>query len=299
MSHAVTLISNPTAGRGRAGRLVGTVLAGLAARGVAAEQVRGRDAAEALDSCHAAVAGGTSALVALGGDGTVHLAVQAVAGRDTALGIIPAGTGNDFAACVGVPSDLRCAIDVVAAGRTRAVDAVRATDEAGGQQWWAGVLGAGFDSAVNERANRMRWPRGPRRYDVAIFAELLRLKPRRFAVEIDGHREELLATFVAVGNAPAYGGGMRIAPTADLADGLLDVVVVGPVSRSQLVRIKPRVYAGNHVGHPAVSTARGAVVRVESDGVVAYADGERLAALPVTSQCVPGALNVLAQITPP
>jgi diacylglycerol kinase (ATP) len=219
--------------------------------------------------------------------------VQAVAGQATPLGIIPAGTGNDFATSVGVPAGLEAALDVIAAGRARAVDAVRAADDSGRERWWVCVLGAGFDSAVNERANRMRWPSGRRRYDIAILGELVRLAPRPYVIEIDGRRTELPATFVAVGNAPTYGGGMRIAPAADLADGLLDVVVVGPVSRTALIRIKPRVHAGAHVDHPAVSTARGTVVRLESDGVIAYADGERLAGLPVTSRCVPGALNVL------
>jgi len=270
------------------------VLAGLSARGLDVEQVCGRDSAESLELCHAAVAGGTSAVVALGGDGTMHVALQAVAGGSTPLGLIPAGTGNDFAAAMGLPSAIEAAMDVVAAGRTKAVDAVRATDGEGNERWWACVLGAGFDSAVNERANRTRWPRGPRRYDLAIFAELLRLEPRAFVLEVDGRREELTATFVAVGNAPAYGGGMRIAPDADLTDGLLDVIVVGPISRTELIRIKPRVYAGGHLGHPAVTTSRGSVVRLESVGAVAYADGDRLAALPVTSRCVPGALNVLA-----
>jgi diacylglycerol kinase (ATP) len=290
---AVTLVVNPVAGRGRAGRLIAPVVAGLQARGLAVEQIRGRDRAAALDLCHAAVASGTPALVALGGDGTVHLAVQAVAGQATPLGIIPTGTGNDFATSVGVPAGLEAALDVIAAGRPRAVDAVRAADDSGRERWWVCVLGAGFDSAVNERANRMRWPSGRRRYDIAILGELVRLAPRPYVIEIDGRRTELPATFVAVGNAPTYGGGMRIAPAADLTDGLLDVVVVGPVSRTELVRIKPRVHTGAHVDHPAVSTARGTVVRLESDGVIAYADGERLAGLPVTSRCVPGALKVL------
>ena len=294
MTRTVTVVTNPIAGRGRAGRLVSRVVAGLEARGLAVDLLAGRDRDDALDLCHIAVASRTSALVALGGDGTVHLALQAVAGHDIALGILPAGTGNDFACCLGVRADLDAAMDVIAGGVVRAVDAVRAVGPDGRRRWWGCVMGAGFDSAVNERANRMRWPRGPRRYDVAIVAELARLRPRPFVVDVDGSREELLATFVAVGNAPMYGGGMRIAPAADLADGLLDVTVVGPVSRTEMIRMKPRVYTGEHVAHPAVSTRRGRVVRLAADGVTAYADGERLADLPVTSECVAGALNVLA-----
>lgn len=257
----------------------------------------GADPADSLALCLRAVADGASALVAAGGDGMVHLALQAVAGTPTPLGIIPMGAGNDFATCLGLSTDIEDAVDVIidglTSGQARSVDAVRATgSDAGIDEWWVCVLGAGFDSVVNERANRMRWPRGPRRYDLAIFAELASLRPHNFVVDVDGHREELAATFIAVGNAPSYGGGMLIAPTADLSDGMLDVTVVGPISRQTLIRLKPRVYAGTHVEHPAVSTRRGTVVRLEAPGLVAYADGERLGALPVTSECVPGALRV-------
>ncbi|MGB9377990.1 MAG: diacylglycerol kinase, partial [Mycobacteriales bacterium] len=177
-------------------------------------------------------------------------------------------------------------------GVARSVDAARVSGDAGPLGWWACVLGAGFDSRVNELANRVRWPRGRWRYDLAIFAELATLHPHEFVLEVDGRREELLATFVAVGNAPAYGGGMRIAPAADLSDGQLDVTVVGRLSRLELIRVKSTVYTGTHIDHPAVQTRRGRVVRMESPGLVAYADGERLGELPVSSECVPGAIRV-------
>jgi diacylglycerol kinase (ATP) len=292
----IALVINPLAGRGRAAAAVRPMVTRLEALGAEVTVLIGKDRSESLELCIRAVAEGASALVAAGGDGMVHLALQAVAGTQTPLGIIPMGTGNDFARCLGVPIDIEAAADVIASrvawGRARSVDAVRATGSGRRMEWWACVLGAGFDSAVNERANRMRWPRGPRRYDLAIFAELASLRPHKFVLDVDGHREELAATFVAVGNAPAYGGGMRIAPTADLTDGKLDVTVVGPISRLDLIRFKPKVYAGRHVEHPAVSTRRGTVVRMAGAGLVAYADGERLGDLPVTSECVPGALRV-------
>lgn len=292
----IALVVNPLAGRGRAAEAVGPVVTRLQALGAEVTVLTGKDSTESREMCVRAVADGASALVAAGGDGMVHLALQAVAGTPTPLGIIPMGTGNDFATCLGIPTDIEAAADAIVAGVTsgqaRSVDAVQATDAGGAMEWWACVLGAGFDSAVNERANRMRWPRGPRRYDLAIFAELASLRPHTFVLDVDGHREELAATFIAVGNAPAYGGGMRIAPTADLSDGKLDVTVVGPISRLDLIRFKPRVYAGTHVEHPAVSTRRGTVVRLEAAGPVAYADGERLGDLPVTSECVPAALRV-------
>jgi diacylglycerol kinase (ATP) len=146
---------------------------------------------------------------------------------------------------------------------------------------------------VNERANRMRWPRGPRRYDLAVFAELSALRPRPLVLTVDGDRRELEVTLVAVGNGPQYGGGMRICPAARLDDGMFDVTVVGPVSRADLVRLKPRVRTGRHVEHPAVQVVRAREVRLESPDVVAYADGERVGPLPLTMACVRSALRVV------
>lgn len=301
MTVAAVLV-NPAADRGRAGRLAEPVRAALAQRGIDAPILAGRTAAESVALARDAVAGGAEVLVAVGGDGLVHCAVQAVAGTPAALAVVPAGTGNDFADVLGVPTDPASAAAVVAGGRTRVVDAGRVEPdgwaepaelvEAGGR-WWAGVLCAGFDSAVNERANRMRWPTGPRRYDVAVFAELYRLRPRPAVLTLDGERLDAEITLVAVGNGPQYGGGFRICPDASLDDGLLDVCVVGPVSRAELVRLKPKVRVGGHVGHPAVRIFRAREVRLEAPELIAYADGERVGPLPVGLTCVPGALHVL------
>jgi diacylglycerol kinase (ATP) len=166
--------------------------------------------------------------------------------------------------------------------------------DSGPQRWFGAVLGAGFDAIVNERANRMRFPRGPRRYDIAIVAELVRLRPRHYRITLDGEVHDLDAVLVAIGNTPSYGGGMRICPAADATDGLLDLVVVGPIGRATFTRIKPRVYAGTHVDHPAVTSYRAATIRVEAEGITAYVDGERTSPLPVTVHAAPGALQLLA-----
>ncbi|GAB3839516.1 hypothetical protein GCM10029963_06860 [Micromonospora andamanensis] len=142
-------------------------------------------------------------------------------------------------------------------------------------RWYGAVLAAGFDAIVNERANRMRWPRGPRRYDLAILVELARLRPRRYTLTLDGERIEVDAVLVAVGNGASYGGGMRICPAADPTDGLLDVVVGGRFDRRTLIRVKPRIYAGTHVAHPLVSTYRARTVTIAAEGITTYADGER------------------------
>ncbi|WP_234359294.1 diacylglycerol kinase family protein [Plantactinospora sp. BC1] len=293
----LAVLANPTAGRGRFRGLLPAVLDRLGTVGRPIRLLEAGSAAQASAACRAAVADGAAALVTVGGDGTVHLALQAVAGTGVAFGPVPAGTGNDFAIGTGYPADPLAAVEViaaaVAAGRTRPTDLARMTGPDGDERWYGAVLAAGFDALVNERANRMSWPRGPRRYDLAILVELARLRPRRYLLRLDGVPRDLDAVLVAVGNCPSYGGGMRICPTADPTDGLLDVVYAGPVSRTTLTRIKPRVYRGTHLAHPMVHTQRARTVELVAEDIVGYADGERALPLPVTVTAVPGAVRLL------
>jgi diacylglycerol kinase (ATP) len=288
----VAVLVNARAGRGRGARATTAVVAALSAAGVRPRLLAAADRDDAERQTAAAVADGVAAVAALGGDGAAHAALQAVAGTGTPLGLLPAGTGNDLALALGVPADPAAAARALAedlhAGPARRVDAVRT-----GGRWWATVLCCGFDSAVSDRANRLRWPRGPRRYDLAILAELARLRPVQVELTVDGVASRREVTLVAVGNTPWYGGGLRIAPGADPADGLLEVVVVGPVSRRELVRTRPRLAAGTHVDHPAVTVLRGRRVALQGTGLTTYADGEPVCALPAVSVCVPGALTVI------
>jgi diacylglycerol kinase (ATP) len=164
--------------------------------------------------------------------------------------------------------------------------------------WFGGVLGAGFDAIVNERANGMRFPRGPRRYDVATVAELGRLRPRRYTIGLDGATTQVSGVLVAIGNTACYGGGYRICPTADPTDGLLDVLIGGDFDRVGLLRILPRVRRGTHLSHPLVTSHQAATITVDAPGIVAYADGERVGPLPLTVTSVPAALTLLAPVTP-
>jgi diacylglycerol kinase (ATP) len=288
----VAVLVSPAAGRGRGAVLAVEVLAAFREVGFAPEVLTATSGADAERRAAEAVAAGTRAVVAVGGDGTVHAALQAVAGTATPLAAVPAGTGNDLVLALGVPRDpvaaARAAADDLKAGTTRTVDAGRT-----GDRWWATVLCCGFDSAVTDRANRLRWPRGRRRYDVAVLAELARLRPRELTLVLDGESQTLPITMVAVGNTAWYGGGMKICPGADPADGLFDVTVVGATSRLELMRTKPRLTNGTHVDHPMVSVFRAARVELSSPGVTTYADGEPVAPLPAVAECVPGALSVL------
>lgn len=293
----IAVLANPTAGRGRHGDLVTAVVQKLSAGGHEVRVLKADSREAALDACQSAAAGGAGALVAVGGDGTMHLALQAVAGTAVPLGVVPAGTGNDFAVEMGLPAQPLAAADTIAGaikeGRTRAVDLACLTGPDGQVCWFGAVLGAGFDALVNERANRMRFPRGPRRYDLAIFAELARLRPRRYTMTLDGERNEIEAVLIAVANTASYGGGMRISPAADPTDGMLDVIHAS-VGRLTFARLKPKVYAGTHVNHPAVHTHRAHTVELDGEPITTYADGERAFPLPVSVTSSPGALALLA-----
>jgi diacylglycerol kinase (ATP) len=225
----------------------------------------------------------------VGGDGMVHLAAQLLAHTGTALGIIPAGTGNDAARYFGIPrNDPRAAVDVVVAGRHRVVDLARV-----GPTYFLCVLSAGFDAIVNERANRMTWPRGQMRYNLATLAELRVFEPLDYTLDLDGEHRRVTAMMVGVGNGPSFGGGLRITEGALLDDGLLDVVFFRPMRKSDLVRTYPRLFSGTHRNHPCYEHHRVRQVTVAAPGIVAYADGERLGPLPVTVTAVPSALKVL------
>ena len=194
----LALLTNPTAGKGKGARTAAMALPRLLEAGYDVRSLAGRSPEEALDLARQCVADGIEALVVCGGDGMVHLGVQAVAGTDTPLGIIPAGTGNDVARYLDLPrSDPALAADVVARGKERVIDLARV-----GSVYFVTVLAAGFDAIVNERANAMTWPKGQMRYNLATLAELRVLAPIPYVLELDGVEERLEATLVAVGNGP-------------------------------------------------------------------------------------------------
>ncbi|MFF7311926.1 diacylglycerol kinase [Streptomyces sp. NPDC008137] len=294
MTSEITLFVNPTAGRGRGARAAQPAASALRAAGFSVRTVLGEDAADALIRARAAVEGGTGALIAVGGDGMANLALRAVAGTRTPLGLVAVGTGNDFARALGLPvrepaAAGRMIADALKCGRIRDIDLGQV-----GDRWFGTVLASGFDSRVNDRGNRMRLPAGRFKYDLAMIAELAAFRPVPYRIRLDdGEVREVEATLVAVGNGSSYGGGMRICPGADLTDGLFDITVVGDCSRTTLLRVFPRVYRGTHAGHPAVTVLRAARVEIAAEGITGYADGEPLGPLPLSVRCVRGGVRVV------
>ncbi|BBH71186.1 hypothetical protein ACTI_78710 [Actinoplanes sp. OR16] len=293
----IAVLANPSAGRGRHRGLLPGVVEALGVAGRPVRILEAGSGAEAELACHRAVGEGAAALVAVGGDGTVHRALQAIAGTEVGFGVVPAGTGNDFASASGVPLHALKAAEAIGLAlrdqRAQHLDLALTRTDRGDRRWFCAVLAAGFDALVNERANRMRRPRGPRRYDLAIVLELARLRAREYVLHADGIEHRFPAEIVAVGNCASYGGGMRILPDADPADGLLDVIYAAPLGRTGLTRLKPRLRHGTHVTDPRVTVLRARRVRIEAEGIIGYADGERLGPLPLEIDCVPGAVRLL------
>jgi len=280
------IVINPTSGQGK-GAEVGKVVVGYFSRndlkyqiitGISAENVR-RDLESFLKanpSC--------SGVICVGGDGLAHLVLQSVVPVRVAFAVIPAGTGNDFVRTLNWPLDkLEVQLDKITTEGPTMIDLGLVDGE-----WFGAVLSSGFDSVVNERANSLKWPSGPAKYNVAIALELPVFKPSYFEIELDDRSINTQAMLVAVGNGSSYGGGMRVCPDASVNDGYFDVMILNPVSKIEFIKVFPKVYSGRHVHHPEVNIYRTKKIRINSDAV-AYADGERIGTLPISAECVPNA----------
>lgn len=303
----LTLVVNPAAGRGRARRKLPAVLGELR-RGLPHAGLRvieARDYAEARLWCTLAVQNAkapqedrrSDALVVMGGDGMMHLGINASAGTAIPLGLIPAGSGNDFCRGIGLPRQAEAAVGTIVEGSTQRIDLteVRGRLAGGAERRWVGsIVSTGFDGRVNQRANALAWPIGGLSYAYAALAELRSFEPLTYRLQIDGHPREESAMFVAVGNAGLFGGGMRGCPNADVTDGELDLTIVHPVSRATLLRLLPAMYSGAFVRDPAVELIRAREVVVDGDGLYGMADGEDLGPVPLHLRAVPDVLAVYA-----
>ena len=294
---------NPTASFGKGLDVGPAVVRTLRALGHDVTSLQESDFERLLAAGRRAVATKPDALIVVGGDGMVNLGTNLLANTKVPLGIVPSGTGNDMARHLGIPHEnAEHAIGVLLealAVPARPIDAglVHYVDEVTGlpaSRWFLCVLSAGFDAIVNERANTMRHPKGPSRYTLALALELARLRPISYRLTLDGTELVTSGALISVGNATSLGGGMRVTPHAVVDDGLLDVLVVQALSRIAFLRLFPSVFKGEHVKDPRVKITRAKRIRIESDGVVAYADGERIAPLPIDIEVVPRAIRILA-----
>ncbi|HEX6261498.1 MAG TPA: diacylglycerol kinase family protein [Actinomycetota bacterium] len=291
----IVLVANPSSGGGKGRRMMPRAIQALGSLGRAYRVVVTEDGSHPQRAAREAVDAAAEAVVALGGDGLVSACANALVGTGVPLAIVPTGTGNDFARRLGLDHrrPLR-SIGLLERGAQRAVDTVR-VEGAGWTRSYVCVAGAGFDSETNQVANRMRHLTGTLKYVVALMRTLRTFEPAEFRVVTDDEDLRLHAMMVAVANAASYGGGMMVCPDAEMDDGLLDLCVVGAMSRRSFVAAFPSVYRGTHVTHRDVTMLRSRKVELEASRPFdVYADGERFGPLPVTLTVEPRTLEVIA-----
>ncbi|MEE9416216.1 MAG: diacylglycerol kinase family protein [Acidimicrobiales bacterium] len=280
------VLCNPSAGR-RSGTNVGLQASvALAQRSIECEVVAEPTETATRRALAKRIAGGIERVIAVGGDGLVNIAVQELCESEIPLGLISAGTGNDFAMSLGLPDDFDAAIDAALATAT-AVDAIRTN-----YGWVASVATMGFSVTTNVVANKIRWPRDGRRYVLATALALPRLRTANATIEIDGSVHELPVTILAIGNTRTFGSGTPICPDADPFDGLLDVVAIGPLSRRELVRFYRTVDDGTFLDNPLTHTFRGSQITISGGSTDIWGDGDPLGPTPVTLEAVPGVLMI-------
>jgi len=284
----LSLIVNPSAGGGRAGRALDGVRAELTAHRLEHHFELTTSLEHARELARAAAAAGERA-VAFGGDGLVGAVAGALTGSDGILGVLPGGRGNDFARVLGIPLEPRAACAVLARGEVRELD----LGEAGGNTF-IGIASCGFDSDANRIANETRIVRGNLVYAYGALRTLLTWKPANFTIKLDGQARTVSGYTVAAANSGAYGGGMLLAPDASLQDGLLDVVIVSHASKLRFLRGLPKVFKGEHIHEPNVEVLRAERIEVSADRpFTMYADGDPIAELPVTVRALRGAVSVI------
>ncbi len=283
------LIVNPSAGGGRAEKLLPQAESALRARGLAFRVDRTHSLPHAHELARAAVAAGETA-VAMGGDGLIGAVAGELRGGDAVLGVIPGGRGNDFARKLGIGPDVERACDVLATGSERVVDVA----DVGGRTY-LGIASAGFDSDVQVIANATKLPLGELVYLYATLRALRGWRSAHWEVVVDGQAHGFDGYSVAVANSGVFGGGMYLVPDAALDDGLLDVVFTRAAPKRRFLANLPRVFKGTHVKDPSITFLRGREIAFHADRpFAAYADGDPIADLPVTVRVVPAALRVLA-----
>ena len=280
------VVVNPKAGQGAAASLATQVVGFLASREIAYRMISPNSAAETKSLVSESLRNGeASKLLSVGGDGLFHLLLQLAMEFKVPLAVAPGGTGNDFYRTLGwFDSELSEYLEHLISTEPIFVDVGVADGE-----YFGAVLSSGFDSVVNERANKMKWPKGAAKYNVAIALEFPKFNAIEFKIFADEKVLEVEAMLIAIGNGQSYGGGMRVCPNADLHDGLLDIMILHPVSKLEFIKVFPTVYQGTHIEHPQVEVIRAKKVRIESSAI-AYADGERIGQLPVQVESLPQSL---------
>ena len=282
----VSLLVNPLAGKGKALSVADELQYLLKELDVETDALTPTSRSEVAGVINESVTSGIDTLLAVGGDGLINQAVNVLAGTDTVLGLIPVGTGNDFARSLNLDSGGLLEQSHKALSPAAEVDLIKC-----GPHYVATSVICGFPAAVNLRANELRFPKGSSSYTFATLMELPLMSPAIYGLKLDGESFEVTAAAVVVANSAYFGGGMKICPDASTSDGLLDVCVIGDVGKLDLLRSFLKVRTGDHVDHPKVSIFKASEIEIAGTGII-RGDGEQLSELPVKIQIQRGAINV-------
>jgi diacylglycerol kinase (ATP) len=287
----IKIVVNPNAGGGKGRRIFPLLRQKLLDRKVSFHLQFAESADHVTHLCRQALGEGYNYIISCGGDGTHHQALKALVGSRFILGFIPAGTGNDFPANLGVLEDLDSACDLLLKGKVRKIDVIQVNDG----EYMAGVGGIGFDSEVNAIANRIsRFVGGRTAYVLPVLIKTITYQAKEISLQMDDEQTQGKALMVAFGNIKSYGKGMQITPLAEPDDGLLDICWVDPVKTFRLYRFFPTVFRGEHIEMPEVHYYRATTVQVETPVPMdLYGDGEFICKTPFTLRVLPQALRVL------
>ncbi|MGQ9630989.1 MAG: diacylglycerol/lipid kinase family protein [bacterium] len=282
------LIINPAAGNNGAIKYLPEIERALNERGVDYSKATTEKPGDAQRLARIAAEEGVDIAVSVGGDGTIHEIANGIANTDTALGMIPLGTGNDFPSYFGLrPRDIEGACDVIARGKKKRIDAAKV-----GDVLYVGIGGTGIDSEVNRMANSL--PKFPGIYTLGVLATLIRFRPKRVVVKYDGGEFRGEVTLVVVGNSKAYGHGMIITPQASVEDGWLDLCIGERANKFVILYLFTKIFKGQHTSHPKVKMMRAKKVSISSpDYMEFFADGDFIKTLPVEIEVAPRALWVV------
>lgn len=293
----IGIVVNPVAGGNRGAQVGAEVLSLLSKTEHAITDLSAKSVSEVRSNIASALeAQAVDALVFVGGDGIAHIGTNFCAEKNVVMAVIPAGTGNDAAAMLGMPlSNTAEAVRLVLEGlrSPKKIDAIKVSH--GGKITWAlGSASAGFDALAAARANAISWPKGPMRYYVAMLLELAKFKPIKYQSVVDGVPRDFEAMLCVVSNTGIYGGGMLVVPGASVTDATLDVLLVKKMSRLKFVAIFPKVYKGTHVTDKDVEIFKASKISIAASGMPIYSDGEYVGEAPFEAEVVPAALTMVA-----
>ncbi|MCF8529494.1 MAG: sphingosine kinase [Aquiluna sp.] len=292
------VLVNPQANRGR-GNIVGDkVFELLAKAGIPAINLSADSALHAKEKSQIAISDQEiSGVIAIGGDGTAQLGVNICVPNQLPLGIVPAGSGNDQARELNIPlQDIPAAVSNIleSLDSPRRVDVMKVTT--GEREFWSlGSISAGFDALCAQRANGLKWPKGPNSYIASLLLELPRFRPIDYHLVVDGEHRDVTAMLCGVANVKNFGGGMRISPQSEITDGELEVFILHKVSRPKLLQIFPTVYKGEHINYEEVEIFKAKSIRIENNGFPMTCDGELIGPAPFSTEIHPGALQVFSR----